>query len=79
MKIQTDELVNDSRHQAYTEFDRRQFIVNLDLIGEKIIIVHEDINGKRTDLKEFLKVFASTHINCQWQDKGTKQEINPDA
>ncbi len=75
MKINTDQILQ--KHSRYIDYDGKQFIVELDILGESIIIVHKDINGKRTDLKEFTKTFINTHINCQWQDKGTKQEIQP--
>lgn len=72
MKIAKDNLVNDSRHQNYSEFDRQQLIVDEIQPTEKIKIVGVDTTGKETVLKVFTAKYINCHFNGQWQDKGTK-------
>lgn len=67
-----DEDVQET-HDKYTEFERKQFIINLD-IGEKVEINVYDKEGKKVNSKEFIAKFINCHINCQWQDKGAKNK-----
>ena len=70
-RTKVDEIV-DVTHDKYTEFDRQQFIISLD-IGERAEIKIYDKLGKEIDSKEFLAKYVNCHINCQWQDKGIKK------
>ncbi len=72
MKKVIDEKVNGSNNQYYDEFDRKQFIVNLD-IGDKVLIQVIDKNGKLLKDKEFIAKYINCHLNAQWQDKGDKK------
>ena len=73
MEIITEELVNESKHAAYTEFDRKQFIVELN-VGETLFVGIKDNKGNiiPESVREFPAKYINCHANLQWQDKGTK-------
>ena len=78
MKINTKYPINiTTEHKAYSEFDRKQIIVDDMQVGEQIKIVGVAIDGTETIHAIFTAKYINCHINCQWQDKGTKQEIQP--
>ena len=77
MKINTDKQTSAGISQYYTEIGQHSLILDDIQIGEKIKIIGIDTAGKETIYKEFTAKYINCHINCQWQDKGTKQEIQP--
>ncbi|GAG86412.1 unnamed protein product [marine sediment metagenome] len=74
MKSKIDEIINTTSNKDYDELIREQYIVDLD-IGEKVQIKILDKDNKVLDEKEFIAKYVNCHINCQWQDKGIKKEL----
>lgn len=76
MEIKNEELVNGSEHQYYTEFEGKQYIVELD-IGETLFVGVKDVQGNiiPLSLREWTAKYINSHFNLQWQDKGIKKEI----
>lgn len=73
MDIKKDEIVPDSRNEKYTEFERKQYIVELN-VGETFFCGVKDAQGKIFPLseREFVAKYINCHFNLQWQDKGEK-------
>lgn len=71
VKSKIDVIVEET-HEKYAEFDREQFIVDLD-VGDRIEINVYDAEGKLDSTKSLTAKYSNCHINCQWQDKGEKQ------
>jgi len=70
MKSKVDEIVTET-HDKYEEFNREQYIINLD-VGDKVKIQILDKDDKLLDERLFVAKYVNCHINCQWQDKGVK-------
>ncbi len=73
--MKTESLVDEDlnqTHYRYDEFERKQFIVELD-VGETLRVQVLDKEGKTLHEKEFIAKYINCHINCQWQDKGVKK------
>lgn len=70
MKSVIDENVMITQ-DSYDDFDRWQFIVDLDT-GDKVKIQVFDSNNVLLTEKEFMANYINSNINCQWMDKGKK-------
>ena len=66
-----DEIVQD-KHPNYNDFLIWQYIADLN-VGDKVEIKIEPKDGSGEIKREFVAKKINCHINCQWQDKGTKK------
>ncbi len=75
MKSKVDEVLM-REHQFYEEdeFERDQFIVDLD-VGDYITVIVYDASEKELTKKTFTAKHGNSHLNCQWQDKGLRKQL----
>lgn len=73
MKSKIDE-VTKTEHYKYNEFRQEQYIVNLDK-GDRVKIEILDKEGNHLDEKLYIASYSNSHINCNWQDKGERKEL----
>lgn len=72
MEIKKEEIVEVSDSVLYTDYDRQQFIVDLD-VDEQLIIQVKDKTGEVIKEKIFTAKYVNCHFNLQWQDRSEKQ------
>ena len=73
MEIIQNRVIDSSENKYYTELDRQEFIVKLE-IGEKLQVRVLDANDNVLGQKEFIAKYINCHFNLQWQDKGVKNK-----